>query len=109
MKRIVKTEVVIEQDEILVVGKNGEPILGWCGDCRAEVNLASPETAAKIFGITPRAIYRLVEADRLHFSETALGNLQICLISLADNFSVNLIKKISSNNQNKGDNNSEKV
>ena len=95
MKRIVKTEVVIEQDEILVVGKDGEPILGWCDDCHAEVNLSSPETAAKISGITPRTIYRLVEADRLHFNETASGNLQICLISLADNFSVKALNKIN--------------
>jgi hypothetical protein len=37
-----------------------------------------PENAAQLLGITPREIYRRIEAGSLHFTEGANGSLLVC-------------------------------
>jgi hypothetical protein len=42
-----------------------------------------PEQAAILTGISAREIYRRLEIGRIHFTETSLGSLLICLNSVA--------------------------
>jgi hypothetical protein len=69
----------------MVVWKRGQakqPLLAWCPQCAAQVRMVTLEEAMPLTGRSLRAICREVEAGHLHFSETADGQLFICLNSL---------------------------
>jgi hypothetical protein len=55
-----------------------------CDACGAVVRLVTADDAAALAGTSAREIYRLVEARKIHFIETAQGSLLICLNSLCD-------------------------
>jgi hypothetical protein len=59
-----------------------EPVMGRCDDCQAEVNWLTPNQVVAVTGLTLREIFRRIEADSLHFSESAPGALHICPNSL---------------------------
>jgi excisionase family DNA binding protein len=44
--------------------------------------MVTPDEAAAVVGVSTRTIYRWIEAEKLHFTETAGGLLTICLNSL---------------------------
>lgn len=46
------------------------------------VEMLSPETAAVLFGVPLRWIYRRVESGELHFQEIGAGSLLVCPSSL---------------------------
>lgn len=77
-----RTEVLIETHEVWVIRRPGQASAAWCGGCAAHVLMLPPEAAAHLLDVTPRAIYRWVEAGRIHFTEEADGALLICLASL---------------------------
>lgn len=54
----------------------------WCEACAHQVKMITPEEAAAFSGVTPRTVYRWIEAEKLHFTETAEGLLMICIKSL---------------------------
>jgi hypothetical protein len=88
MRRTTTTEVFIETEKIIFLRAGGHvqkesARCGWCATCGAESFLFTPEAAAVAASTTPRAIYQLVEASRLHFTETTTGQLFICLASLS--------------------------
>ncbi len=59
---------------------------------RVETNqspLVKPEEAAVLAGVSPRTIYRRVEAGLVHFAESPEGWLLICLSSLLDENRIN--------------------
>lgn len=89
------TEIVIERDELIVVRRREQVVTAWCAGCDAEVEMLTPEIAAVVFGFGAREIYRLIEADRIHFTENAAGLLRICARSLNEFLSTNkqLIEK----------------
>jgi hypothetical protein len=60
-----------------------------CGDSR----LVSPLLAAQICETDTRAIYRLIEARRVHFVETAGRQLFVCLGTLADAVKQSILEK----------------
>jgi hypothetical protein len=70
------------QEDVLIVRKLGKSIQGWCPECCREVPMVSPEEAALARRLSPRLVYRLVEAHDVHFVETSDGALFICLASL---------------------------
>ncbi len=86
MRRTRTTEVIVETEELLVLSSRQAATIpaarGWCAACGAEVFLCAPEAAASAAGLTPRTIYHLLEAGRLHFSESTAGQLLVCLPSL---------------------------
>src|SRR5581483_10808060 len=83
VKRKRRTEITVESETIVCLRRRSRAALtAWCPQCAAEVKLVTPEEAEAHSGFSLRAIYRKVEADRLHFSETAEGQLFICLNSL---------------------------
>ena len=88
MRRTSTTELIVETEEIVVLKPSRAADLsgarGWCATCAGEVELLTPEAAAVVARLTPRAIYRRVETGRLHFNETETGQLFICRNALAD-------------------------
>jgi hypothetical protein len=57
--------------------------LTWCEGCAGPVEMFTPEEAAALARVTSRAIYRWVEANRVHFTEAPEGYILICLSSLS--------------------------
>lgn len=45
--------------------------------------MVAPEEAAVLVDRNPRLVYRLVEADLIHYLETSAGMLLVCLDSVA--------------------------
>jgi hypothetical protein len=76
------TKITIETERLLVVRHRGQQAPRWCPDCRAQTLMLKPEEAATIAAVTPRTIYRWVEAGQVHFTEAPDGWLLICLNSL---------------------------
>jgi hypothetical protein len=61
---------------------DSEPVLARCEECQAEVSWLTPNQVVALTGLTLREVFRRIEADTLHFHETASGLLQICPNSL---------------------------
>jgi hypothetical protein len=57
-------------------------VAAWCEQCRRRVFMVTVEEAMILSGAGSHEIFRLVEADAIHFSETAEGFVLICLNSL---------------------------
>lgn len=53
----------------------------WCEQCAAPVAMVAPEQAATLCFKTTRAIYRLVETGRVHFTDGPEG-VMVCPASL---------------------------
>jgi len=76
-------EVTIETDRILVIKRRKSSVLAWCPKCFQQVPMVAPDEAAVMIHVSSRKIYRWIEADKLHFTETSEGMLLICFNSLA--------------------------
>ena len=77
-----RTEIAIELEEIFVIRGRRSTAPAWCDSCANQVQMLTPDQAATIAGLSPRLIYRWIEAGRIHFSETAEGGLFVCQSSL---------------------------
>ncbi len=77
-----RTEVTVETHQLFVVRKIGSSVGTWCAECAAVVRMIAPDEAGMIADVSARTIYRWVEADRIHFVETPVGRLLVCLDSL---------------------------
>jgi len=82
VRRLIRTEITIETNRLLVVRDRRESVLAWCDRCAEQVKMITPHQAAAIARVGPRTIYQWVEAGKLHFTETPEGSLLICLNSL---------------------------
>lgn len=80
MKR--RTEITIETQRLLMLSRRKLSVVAWCAACDARVTMITADEAASLAGLSPRTIYRRVEAEKVHFSETADGVLLVCLNSL---------------------------
>jgi hypothetical protein len=80
MKR--RTEITIETERVLIISKRNTSALAWCSGCGIQGRMITPEAAAKLADVSSRAIYRLIEADELHFVELSDKRLWICENSL---------------------------
>ena len=78
-----RTEIVVELDEEIVIRGRQAIAFAWCSECGEQVQMLTPDYAATLGGVSPRVIYRLIEAGRIHFSETGERHLLICQRSLA--------------------------
>ena len=81
MKRRRRLEITVETN-LLVVLRGASRIPVWCGECSSMVQTISPEEAAVLANLSTRALYRRVEAGRLHLIEPAEQSPLICLDSL---------------------------
>ena len=78
-----KTETIIETHEVWVVRRRaGQPAV-WCTECVGQPAMLTTEEAARLSGLSQRAVYRSVEAGAVHFTETADGCLFVCPASLS--------------------------
>jgi hypothetical protein len=75
-----RTEITVETDQVLFLRRRSFR-LAWCAACAGQVHLVTAEEAAILAGLNLRAIFRRVEADQLHYTETPDGQLLICLNS----------------------------
>jgi len=78
-KRI--TKITVERERV-IISRRQRAASAWCAECRAQTQMLKPEEAAAVAAITPRTIYRWVEAGKLHFTESSDGWLLVCLNSL---------------------------
>jgi excisionase family DNA binding protein len=46
--------------------------------------MLTPDEAATLASVGTRTIYRCIEAEQIHFTETAGGQMFVCLNSLAE-------------------------
>ena len=77
-----QTEIITETHEVLTIRRTKDVVRVWCDACSAEVNMASAEHASVLAGVNTRALYRRVESQEIHYTETRDGQLLICLYSL---------------------------
>lgn len=77
-----RTEIAFELEQILVVKRRRGSVSGWCNDCELEVVMLTPDEAASVTSATTRALYRMVDAGRIHFTETQSGLIRVCFPSL---------------------------
>ena len=78
-----KRTITVEIDRVILISKRKSSPLSWCAACAAEARMVSVDEAATVAHVSSRMIYRWVEDDQLHFTETPEGRLFICLNSLS--------------------------
>lgn len=76
-----RTEITIETHRVQVIRRSRRMERAWCEACAAVVQMVTPEEAAALSRVSARTIYRRVEADQLHFTETTEGRLRVCFNS----------------------------
>jgi len=76
-----KMEIEIELSETIAYSRSSEKFEAYCPRCEMLVEMAVPQTAAILVSSNEREIYRLVETDEVHFTET--DRILVCLRSLA--------------------------
>ena len=76
VRRIMK--IGVETQRVVSLTKRVGAIETWCSQCGEQRQMIHPEEAAARAGVSLRAIYRLVEAHKLHFIETPEGLVLIC-------------------------------
>jgi hypothetical protein len=76
-----RLEITVEIYERVVI-KQGDKRHIPCVRCRAIVQMLKPEEAAILSGVSARTIYRWIESEKLHITETPDGLLLICINSL---------------------------
>ena len=84
MSKKKKTEIVVERDQVLLIRNPDARDPQWCSECGEGARMVTVDEAAAITQLTARTIYHRVEEGEAHFSETADGQLFICLNSLLD-------------------------
>src|SRR5437879_1068066 len=77
-----RTEITIETERVLSVS-SPRKVRAWCSACNNQVEMLPVDEAAMLAGVDARTIFRWVEAERIHFSETPRGSLLICINSLS--------------------------
>lgn len=87
MKQIRTAKITIHTEETILIRRADKPIEAHCAECREVVDMATPELAATMYGVSTRLIYRWLEARRLHFVEISNGLVMICLVSLRQGLS----------------------
>jgi hypothetical protein len=80
MKWRKRLEITLETSRLVLRRSNNQTTV-WCLACSSPVQSVSPEEAAWLAGVNTRTVYRWVEAEQLHFIETAEKTSLICLNS----------------------------
>jgi len=75
-----KAEITFEVEETIILRQTAQISKRFCRQCGALVEMASPQTISDLSDFTERDIFRLVEAEKIHFIED--GRILICLNSI---------------------------
>jgi excisionase family DNA binding protein len=76
-----RKEITVETS-LLVLRRARRHAPVYCAACPSPVPLLTPDEAAALAGVSTRTLYRWVEAERIHFTETPAGRLLVCPHSL---------------------------
>jgi hypothetical protein len=86
VRRIRRTEITVETDEIVIIRSTQSGRLILCPECAVPVVMITPEQAAAIACTNIRVIYRLADEGRVHYAETAEASLMVCPRSVSGAF-----------------------
>lgn len=78
-----RLEITVEQNWLVIQRGASAPIIMMCDRCATPSVMLAPDEAATLTGVTARALYRAVEAGRIHFCEVQNGARQQLLVCLA--------------------------
>ncbi len=84
-----RTEITIEKHRFVSVRRRRGSVSGWCSQCYSATPMVSPGQAAALAGVSVRTVNRWVEAETIHFLESADGQLFVCLNSLREKWYLN--------------------
>jgi hypothetical protein len=82
VRRIRRTEVTVETDEIVVIRSSQTTVVPLCPQCCDAVPMITADQAREVASTNTRAIYRWVEAGLIHNIETPDGVVFVCPRSL---------------------------
>ena len=82
MRRIRRTEVTVETDEIVVIRSSQTTLVPLCPHCCDAVPMITVEQAREMVSANTREIYRWVEEGKIHHMETPDGVVFVCPRSL---------------------------
>ena len=77
-----RTEITVETARVVVISGRRLSARAECEQCDSPVTMLTLDEAARLARVSTRTIYKWVEADRLHFTETTDGLLLVCLNSI---------------------------
>lgn len=77
-----KTEITVETERLLLIRRRRPWVRAWCDGCAKHANMITAAEAAAAARVSSRTVYRWVEAEKVHFTETLEGLLLICFNSL---------------------------
>ena len=80
--KIIRTEIAVETARVIVIRAPGRAF-ARCGVCGVEAQWVTLDEAARLAGLGSRKIFRMIEGDVLHSTETEDRILLVCLNSLA--------------------------
>ena len=83
MKKRTRTRITFETERLLVISRRLN-LTALCSGCGGQSRMVTVDEAAVRARVNSLAIYRLVEAGALHFTETTAGGLLVCATSLGD-------------------------
>jgi hypothetical protein len=70
-------EISVER-EVVSIRSSRQGILLYCEKCGSKGVMLPVETAAAIAGVTVRVLYRWLEDEKVHFTESPDGTVLIC-------------------------------
>jgi len=76
------TIVTFESRERMTIRHESPRVFAWCDECGTDVWMVTANEAASISLMDTRAIFRGVEAGKIHFIENESGELLVCTRSL---------------------------
>jgi len=66
---------------MLIISSHGK-VTDWCVTCGARAEMIPLSEAALLARVDARTLFRWVEAEKVHSTETTRGSLMICVGSL---------------------------
>jgi len=78
----IRTEVLIETSEVLIIKRNRTFFRTWCDACEREVSMLPLGEAALLTGHDAEAIRSMMEDSRVHFCYLKSETPSVCLRSL---------------------------
>ncbi len=97
------TKLTIETERVWVIRQGRVEHRGMCEACQEVVRLLTADEAARLARLGVRAIYRIVEAGKVHFTET-VGGVLICLDSLGRSLRQTEAQKLTNHSHWEGEN-----
>ena len=90
-------KLTIKTERVLVIRRRGESRRAMCPGCGQVVDLVTVDEAAAFARISSRAVFRLVEVEGIHVSETHEELLLICLNSICQKLLSTEIGRVRTN------------